>query len=106
MGLVFVDLLEGGELFLPLCSFLIPPSKFPLLRMQRAFLLKFLCDEVLNSSLVRQHLEQSVDSSTDLHQKVRSLCLELKNQKCKEERFVAKAAKVDRSSQEAIVRSY
>lgn len=65
--------------------------------MQRTFLLKFLCDELLNSVLVRQHLEQCSEASTELLQKLRSLSVELKTLKYKEESLGAKAAKVDKS---------
>ncbi|XWS44194.1 hypothetical protein CRYUN_Cryun15aG0023300 [Craigia yunnanensis] len=33
---------------------------------ERAFLLKFLCDELLNSALIRQHLEQSAKIDTNM----------------------------------------
>ncbi|KAJ7974555.1 Methyl-CpG-binding domain-containing protein 9 [Quillaja saponaria] len=62
---------------------------------ERAFLLKFLCDEVLNSSLIRQHLEQCAELSAELHQKLRAFCVEWKNLKAKEDILSAKAGKVD-----------
>ncbi|KAJ7970868.1 Methyl-CpG-binding domain-containing protein 9 [Quillaja saponaria] len=62
---------------------------------ERAFLLKFLCDEVLNSALIRQHLEQCTELSAELHQKLRSFCVEWKNLKAKEDILSAKAAKID-----------
>ena len=65
--------------------------------MQRTFLLKFLCDELLNSALIRQHLEQCPESSAELQQKLRSLSVELKNLKAKEENLAARAAKADTS---------
>ncbi|MED6158579.1 hypothetical protein PIB30_034002 [Stylosanthes scabra] len=61
---------------------------------ERTFLLKFLCDELLNSSLIRQHLEQCADLSAELHQKLRSLSAEWKNLKTKEDILSSKAAKV------------
>ncbi|XP_020109971.1 methyl-CpG-binding domain-containing protein 9 isoform X3 [Ananas comosus] len=60
---------------------------------QRVFLLKFLCDEVLNTALIREHLEQCADKSVDLQQKLRTLLLEWRNLKFKEELLVIKAAK-------------
>lgn len=65
--------------------------------MQRTFLLKFLCDELLNSALIHQHLEQCPESSAELQQKLRSLSVELKNLKAKEENLAARAAKADTS---------
>lgn len=65
--------------------------------MQRTFLLKCLCDELLNSALIRQHLEQCAESSAELQQKLRSFSVELKNLKAKEENLAARAAKVDTS---------
>ncbi|KAI4346993.1 hypothetical protein L6164_007848 [Bauhinia variegata] len=65
---------------------------------KRTFLLKFLCDEFLNSSLVRQHLEQCAELSAELHQKLRSLSLEWKSLKTKEDFLSAKAAKADTCS--------
>ncbi|KAL4653492.1 hypothetical protein ACB092_01G307500 [Castanea dentata] len=64
---------------------------------ERTFLLKFLCDELLNSALIHQHLEQCTESSAELQQKLRSLSVELKNLKAKEENLTARAAKVDTS---------
>ncbi|WCJ20951.1 methyl-CPG-binding domain 9 [Euphorbia peplus] len=61
---------------------------------ERTFLLKFLCDEFLNSPLVRQNLEQCLETTAELQQKLRSLCAEWRNLKSKEE-LAAKAAKVD-----------
>ncbi|KAG7981939.1 hypothetical protein I3843_04G023600 [Carya illinoinensis] len=62
---------------------------------ERVFLLKFLCDELLNSALIRQHLEQCAESSSELQQKFRALSVELKNLKAKEENLAARAAKAD-----------
>ncbi|KAF5479568.1 hypothetical protein F2P56_000377 [Juglans regia] len=64
---------------------------------ERAFLLKFLCDELLNSALIHQHLEQCAESSAELQQKLRAFSVELKNLKAKEENLAARAAKVDKS---------
>lgn len=64
---------------------------------ERTFLLKFLCDELLNSALIRQHLEQCAESSAELQQKLRSFSVELKNLKAKEENLAARATKVDTS---------
>ncbi|KAK4760318.1 hypothetical protein SAY87_005211 [Trapa incisa] len=61
---------------------------------ERIFLLKFLCDELLNSGLIRQHLEQCADTSLELQQKLRSLSAECKVLKLKEE-FLVRAIKAD-----------
>lgn len=63
--------------------------------MQRTVLLKFLCDELLNSSLVRQHLEQCAELSAESHQKLRALSAEWKSLKIKEDILSTKAAKID-----------
>ncbi|XP_020571229.1 methyl-CpG-binding domain-containing protein 9 [Phalaenopsis equestris] len=60
---------------------------------KRVFLLKFLCDEVLNSLLIREHLEQCTDRSNDLHQKLRSLTVEWRNLKFKEEMLAMRTVK-------------
>ncbi|KAH0969359.1 hypothetical protein GBA52_028814 [Prunus armeniaca] len=65
--------------------------------LQRTFLLKFLCDELLNSAVIRQHLEHCSETLAELQQKLRSLSAEWKNLKSKEEILIAKAAKVDPS---------
>ncbi|PON43794.1 Methyltransferase [Trema orientale] len=62
---------------------------------ERTFILKFLCDELLNSAIIRQHLEQCAETSTELQQKLRSLFVEWKNLKSREETLVARAAKLD-----------
>ncbi|XP_048128819.1 methyl-CpG-binding domain-containing protein 9 isoform X2 [Rhodamnia argentea] len=62
---------------------------------ERTFLLKFLCDELLNSALVRQHLEQCAEISAELQQKMRMLITEWKNLKVKEDYLVARAATAD-----------
>lgn len=66
--------------------------------MQRTILLKFLCDEFLNTSLIRQHLEQCAESSVESHQKLRALSAEWKSLKIKEEILSSKAAKIDTCS--------
>uniref|UniRef100_A0ACD5V8C4 Uncharacterized protein n=2 Tax=Avena sativa TaxID=4498 RepID=A0ACD5V8C4_AVESA len=48
-------------------------------------LLKFLCDEMLNTALIREHIDQCADKLNDLQQKFRSLNFELKDLKYKEE---------------------
>ncbi|KAL7241003.1 hypothetical protein ACSBR2_006598 [Camellia fascicularis] len=52
---------------------------------ERILLLKFLCDETLNSGILRDHLDHCASISTDLQQKLRFLSSELKNLSCKEE---------------------
>ena len=53
--------------------------------MQRINLLKFICDEMLNTALIREHIDQCADKLNDLQQKFRSLNFELKDLKYKEE---------------------
>uniref|UniRef100_A0A7N0VDH2 Methyl-CpG-binding domain-containing protein 9 n=2 Tax=Kalanchoe fedtschenkoi TaxID=63787 RepID=A0A7N0VDH2_KALFE len=65
---------------------------------QRMFLLKFLCDEVLTTSFLRQHLESCADNSLEMQQKLRSVSNELKNLKVKKDILITKASKVDRFS--------
>ncbi|OIV90290.1 hypothetical protein TanjilG_13145 [Lupinus angustifolius] len=62
---------------------------------ERTFLLKFLCDELLNSSLVRQHLEHCAELSVELQQKLRAFSVEWKGLKAKEDILSTKAAKID-----------
>ena len=62
---------------------------------QRTILLKFLCDELLNSALIHQHLEHCVELSADLQPKLRSTTVELRNLKYKEETLAANVAKTD-----------
>ncbi|KAK2994082.1 hypothetical protein RJ640_024346 [Escallonia rubra] len=62
---------------------------------ERTFLLKFLCDELLNSSLMRQHLEQCAEASTELLQKLRPLTAEWKTLKQKEECLAAQTEGID-----------
>ncbi|KAG8070124.1 hypothetical protein GUJ93_ZPchr0006g43239 [Zizania palustris] len=52
---------------------------------ERVYLLKFLCDEMLNTALIREHLDQCSDKLGDLLQKFRALNFELKDLKYKEE---------------------
>ncbi|XP_057523445.1 methyl-CpG-binding domain-containing protein 9 isoform X2 [Amaranthus tricolor] len=61
---------------------------------EKILLLKFLCDEVLNSILIRQHLEQCFETSADLQQKLRVLYSELKNLKLQEDTLATTATKV------------
>lgn len=61
--------------------------------MQRIFLLKFLCDELLNSTNIREHLERCASVSVDLQQKIRSLSLEWRNLKFREEILTGKVAR-------------
>ena len=65
--------------------------------MQRIQLLKFLCDELLSSSLVHQHLEQCAEAIIEMQQKLRSLTSEWKNTKIRQEFLRAKLAKVEPS---------
>ncbi|XP_077223126.1 methyl-CpG-binding domain-containing protein 9-like [Tasmannia lanceolata] len=60
---------------------------------ERTFLLKFLCDEVLNSAVIREHLDQCADMSADFQQKLRSLAIEWRNLKFKEEILTARTEK-------------
>lgn len=64
---------------------------------QRSHLLTFLCDELLSSALVRQHIDQCTDRSTKLMQDLRSTFAELKTLKYKEASLEAKVAESDRS---------
>ncbi|OEL31191.1 Methyl-CpG-binding domain-containing protein 9 [Dichanthelium oligosanthes] len=48
---------------------------------ERIYLLKFLCDELLNTALIKEHLDQCSDKSNDLQQKLRYLNYELKELK-------------------------
>ncbi|KAK4358232.1 hypothetical protein RND71_023842 [Anisodus tanguticus] len=63
-------------------------------REDRIFLLKFLCDEVLNSAILRDHIDRSASLSAELQQKLRSLGAELKLLKCREEILTASLAKL------------
>lgn len=58
---------------------------------ERIFMLKFLCDEVLNSAMIREHLEQCADISADLQHKLRSLSVEWRNLKFREEMLTARS---------------
>ncbi|KAA3455958.1 methyl-CpG-binding domain-containing protein 9 [Gossypium australe] len=69
---------------------------------ERAFLLKFLCDELLNSTLIRQHLERCAETTFELHQKLRSAYIEWKNLKSKEDFVAARAAKFHTSMINAV----
>ncbi|KAL0744578.1 hypothetical protein Bca4012_086091 [Brassica carinata] len=63
----------------------------------RIQLLKFLCDELLSSTLVHQHLEQCAEAIIEMQQKLRSLTSEWKNTKMRQEFLRAKLAKVEPS---------
>ncbi|XP_020266981.1 methyl-CpG-binding domain-containing protein 9-like [Asparagus officinalis] len=52
---------------------------------ERILLLKFLCDEVLSSALIREHLEQCADKSNNAQQKLYALTIDWRNLKVKEE---------------------
>ncbi|XP_038982660.1 methyl-CpG-binding domain-containing protein 9-like isoform X2 [Phoenix dactylifera] len=69
---------------------------------ERIFLLKFLCDEVLNTAFIREHLEQCADKSNDLQQKLRNLGVELRNLKSREELLAMRAVKESTSKFSAI----
>ncbi|XP_058188269.1 methyl-CpG-binding domain-containing protein 9 isoform X2 [Rhododendron vialii] len=60
---------------------------------EKTFLLKFLSDELLNSVLIRQHLEHGLELSAELQQKLRSVSMEWRNLKSKEETLAANLAK-------------
>ncbi|KAG7580253.1 Methyl-CpG DNA binding [Arabidopsis suecica] len=64
---------------------------------ERILLLKLLCDELLSSSLVHQHLEQCAEAIIEMQQKLRSLSSEWKNAKMRQEFLTAKLAKVEPS---------
>lgn len=70
--------------------------------MQRLFLLKYLCDELVSSALIRQHLEQCVEASAELQQKLRSCFMEWKSLKSREEVVAAKVAKLDTTMLSAV----
>ncbi|XP_042421251.1 methyl-CpG-binding domain-containing protein 9-like isoform X1 [Zingiber officinale] len=52
---------------------------------ERILLLKFLCDEVLSTGLIKEHLDQCNETSNDLQQKLRALVMDWKTLKFKEE---------------------
>lgn len=56
-------------------------------------MLKFLCDEVLNTGLIREHLDQCTDKSNDIQQRLRTLVADWRNLKSKEEILVLSIAK-------------
>ncbi|KAK9741343.1 hypothetical protein RND81_03G098900 [Saponaria officinalis] len=60
---------------------------------EKISLLKLLCDEVLNSIVIRQHLEQCFETSADLQQKLRTLYSEWKSAKLREDFLATKVAK-------------
>lgn len=65
---------------------------------ERIFMLKFLCDELLNSGLIRQHLEQCAETTNELQQKLRAFSMEWKTMKSKEEFVASRAADKDTSA--------
>ncbi|KAL6139623.1 hypothetical protein ACLB2K_057925 [Fragaria x ananassa] len=71
---------------------------------ERTFLLKFLCDELLNLAVTHQHIDNCSETSIELQQKLRSLSVEWKNLKSREEFLVARAAKVDVSLREDCIK--
>lgn len=64
---------------------------------ERVFLLKYLCDEVLNTASIREHLDICASTSVDLQQKLRSLYSEVRNLKLREESLGAKLARAKES---------
>ncbi|XAR65059.1 Histone acetyltransferase [Bertholletia excelsa] len=62
---------------------------------ERILLIKFLCDETLNSSIIRDHLDHCANLSSDLQQKLRFLSSEWKNLKLKEEILVGNLEKLN-----------
>ncbi|PSS26859.1 Methyl-CpG-binding domain-containing protein [Actinidia chinensis var. chinensis] len=62
---------------------------------ERVLLLKFLCDETLNSSILRDHLDQCAHMSADLQHKLRFLSSEWNNLKCREEILAANLEKAN-----------
>ncbi|KAJ4830037.1 hypothetical protein Tsubulata_027695 [Turnera subulata] len=62
---------------------------------ERIFLLKFLGDEVLNSSNIREHLEHCTSKSADFQQKLRSLSAEWRNLRFREEILAEKVGKIN-----------
>lgn len=65
---------------------------------ERIYLLKFLCDELLNSGLIRQNLEQCAETTNELQQKLRAFSMEWKTMKSKEDFLASRAADMDGSA--------
>lgn len=65
---------------------------------QRIFLLKFLCDEMLSSAMLRDHIDRSASLSAELQQKLRSFSAELRLLNCKKEILTEKLKNDARSS--------
>ncbi|XP_052196000.1 methyl-CpG-binding domain-containing protein 9 [Diospyros lotus] len=63
---------------------------------ERIFLLKFLSDELLNSAVIRQHLEHSVELSADLQQRLHNVSSKLRSLKYKEGILAANVAQIDK----------
>ncbi|XP_075666359.1 methyl-CpG-binding domain-containing protein 9-like isoform X2 [Castanea sativa] len=72
---------------------------------ERILLLKFLCDEVLNSAKIREHLEQCASMSADLQQKLHSLSSEWRNLKFREEVVADQVGKVNQSTLNGVGKS-
>ncbi|THG13468.1 hypothetical protein TEA_016752 [Camellia sinensis var. sinensis] len=62
---------------------------------ERILLMKFLCDETLNSTILRDHLDHCGYTSLDLQQKLRFLSSEWKNLKIREEVLAANLEKAN-----------
>lgn len=62
---------------------------------ERTFLIKFFCDETLNTSVIRDHLDHCATTSADFQQKLRSLSAEWKNLKMREEILAANMEKAN-----------
>ncbi|XP_048233129.1 methyl-CpG-binding domain-containing protein 9 isoform X2 [Ricinus communis] len=73
---------------------------------ERIFLLKFLGDEVLNSANIREHLDQCASVSADLQQKLRSLSMEWRNLKFKEELMLNGVGKSGKEGTTTVLPNY
>ncbi|XP_058114916.1 methyl-CpG-binding domain-containing protein 9 isoform X2 [Magnolia sinica] len=60
---------------------------------ERTFLLKFLCNEALSSVVVRDHLDRCADMSAEMQQKLRSLAMEWRTLKFREDLLTARNTK-------------
>ncbi|KAF2286632.1 hypothetical protein GH714_023035 [Hevea brasiliensis] len=72
---------------------------------ERIFLLKFLSAEVLNSTNIREHLDQCASASADLQQKLHLLSAEWRNLKSREEVLVEKVSKANTSVLDGVGKS-
>ncbi|KAA8529561.1 hypothetical protein F0562_033640 [Nyssa sinensis] len=70
---------------------------------ERILLIKFLCDEALNSAIIRDHLDRCASMSADLQQKLRSLSSEWKNLKFREEILATNLARVNTNVRNGVV---